>query len=443
MRPDTSFKNGVSWLRALAQGSTLLCVMTIALVWIGVDFHLKIEYGDTERAAVQNSANLARAFEEHLSRTLNEIDRSLKIIRANYLLDRDRFDLRRWLSISQLFDDHTLQVAIIDADGFIKLSSIDSPGAVGTDLRDRDHFRRFLNASDDKLFISKPVIGRTTGKASVQLARRITNSDGSFAGVIDASLDPNYLSRFYSSVDVGNEGYIRIVGLDGIIRAIGGYSSSALGTDLSNATLFKNVSKQPMGWYYTESNFTDQVPRLVTYRSIKGYPLIVTIGLSSAEVFYEVYVKQKWYDFVAVALSLVILAVNGFSVRGRFLREKMAEALKVQNLRLRDLAHHDALTGLLNRTRFAELLDSQLALGGTEKLAVLFLDLDRFKYVNDTLGHLIGDELLKVVAERLHSCIRDSDTVARLGGDEFAIMCTVVQDKEEVAGLAERILRRN
>jgi diguanylate cyclase (GGDEF)-like protein len=439
MRPDTSLKTILSWLRALAQGSTLLCVMMIALVWLGVDFHLRVEHGDAERAAVQNSANLARAFEEHLSRTLNEIDRSLKIIRSNYLLDQDRFDLRRWLSVSQLFDDHTLQVAIIDADGFIKLSSIDSPGAVGTDLRDREHFRRFVTATDDELFISKPVVGRTTGKWSVQLARRITNPDGSFAGVIDASLDPNYLSRFYSSVDVGNEGYIRIVGLDGLIRAIGGHSSKALGTDLSTAALFKNVNKQPMGWYYTGSNFTDQIPRLVTYRSIKGYPLIVTIGLSTAELFSTVYAKQEWYNFIAVALSLVILGVNGFSVRGRFLRERMAEALKVQNLRLRDLAHHDALTGLVNRARFAELLDNQLALGSTGTLAVLFLDLDRFKYVNDTLGHLIGDELLKVVAERLCSCIRDVDTVARLGGDEFAIICTGVQSKEEVVGLAERI----
>jgi diguanylate cyclase (GGDEF)-like protein len=438
MRPDTWLQTVLSWLRAVAQGSTLLCVMMIALVWLGVDFHLKVEYGDAERAAVQNSANLARAFEEHLSRTLNEIDRSLKIIRTNYLLERDRFDLRQWLSISQLFDDHTLQVAIINADGFIKLSSI-GPGAVGTDLRDREHFRRFINASDDELFISEPVIGRTTGKASVQLARRITNQDKSFAGVIDASLDPSHLSQFYNSVDVGNEGYIRIVGLDGIVRAVGGESSKALGTDLSNADLFKNAAKQPTGWYYTRSNFTDKIPRLVTYRSIKGYPLIVTIGLSTAEVFSAVYAKQEWYDFIAIALTLVILAVNGFSVRGRFLREKMAEALKVQNLRLRDLAHHDALTGLLNRTRFAELLDSELTREGVGTLAVLFLDLDRFKYVNDTLGHLIGDELLKAVAERLRSCIRDVDIVARLGGDEFAIICAGVPGREEVAGLAERI----
>jgi diguanylate cyclase (GGDEF)-like protein/PAS domain S-box-containing protein len=103
------------------------------------------------------------------------------------------------------------------------------------------------------------------------------------------------------------------------------------------------------------------------------------------------------------------------------------------------MAHHDSLTGLVNRARFAELLDSQLALARGERLAVLFLDLDRFKYVNDTLGHLIGDELLRAVADRLRSCMRETDAVARLGGDEFAIICTPVQDKDDVARVAENI----
>jgi len=211
MRLNTSIETGGRWLRAVAQGSTLLSAMMIALVWAGVGFHLKVENSDAEGAAVQNSANLARAFEEHLSRSLNEIDRSLKIIRSNYMMDPDGFDLRHWLSISHLFDENTLQVAIISPAGYIKLSNIDSATSVGTDLRDREHFRRFVDATIDDLFISKPVIGRTTGKWSVQLARRINNPDGSFGGVVDASLDPNYLSRFYSSVDVGNDGIIRIV----------------------------------------------------------------------------------------------------------------------------------------------------------------------------------------------------------------------------------------
>ena len=75
----------------------------------------------------------------------------------------------------------------------------------------------------------------------IQLARRIERSDGSFAGVIVASLDPNYLSRFYSSVDIGEAGYVRIVGTDGIVRAVGGHTPELLGQDLSGVTLFSTL----------------------------------------------------------------------------------------------------------------------------------------------------------------------------------------------------------
>ena len=196
------------WIASIAGGPNLLGLVLIGLVWTTANFHLDNEWMSTEKAAIQNSANLAGAFEEHLSRSLNEIDRSIKIIRANYTRDPDRFDLRSWLSTGQLFDDQTLQVSIISADGFIKLSSIDSSSSVGTDLRDREHFIFQANAKGDPLFISKPVIGRTTGKWSIQLTRRIERADGSFGGMIVVSLDPAYLARFYSSVNIGTDGYV-------------------------------------------------------------------------------------------------------------------------------------------------------------------------------------------------------------------------------------------
>jgi diguanylate cyclase (GGDEF)-like protein/PAS domain S-box-containing protein len=108
--------------------------------------------------------------------------------------------------------------------------------------------------------------------------------------------------------------------------------------------------------------------------------------------------------------------------------------------RIARLAHYDALTGLPNRVYFREQLDQALKrVRRGEKLAVLFLDLDKFKEVNDTLGHQGGDELLKTVAGRLKSCVRESDIVARLGGDEFAIVQTDVPDATAVIELAERI----
>jgi diguanylate cyclase (GGDEF)-like protein len=108
--------------------------------------------------------------------------------------------------------------------------------------------------------------------------------------------------------------------------------------------------------------------------------------------------------------------------------------------RIVHMARHDALTDLPNRVTLRERLDHELKrVKRGESLAVLCLDLDHFKSVNDTLGHPIGDELLKVVAERLRRCTREPDTIARLGGDEFAIIMTGMEDPANAVALAKRI----
>jgi len=110
--------------------------------------------------------------------------------------------------------------------------------------------------------------------------------------------------------------------------------------------------------------------------------------------------------------------------------------------RIAHMAHHDALTGLPNRVLFHERLDEALmrVRRDREKLAVLYLDLDQFKNVNDGLGHPAGDKLLVAVAERLRTCLRDCDMVARFGGDEFAVLQLGLAGPHEAGILAERIV---
>jgi len=108
--------------------------------------------------------------------------------------------------------------------------------------------------------------------------------------------------------------------------------------------------------------------------------------------------------------------------------------------RIGHMARHDGLTDLPNRTLLRERLEHELKrVKRGECVAVLCLDLDQFKSVNDTLGHPIGDELLKLVAERLRGCTREPDTIARLGGDEFAIIMTQIQRPSDAAILSRRI----
>ena len=119
--------------------------------------------------------------------------------------------------------------------------------------------------------------------------------------------------------------------------------------------------------------------------------------------------------------------------------EDITERRRIED-RITHLAHYDALTDLPNRTMFHEHLREELAaVGHDEQIAVHYIDIDEFKGVNDALGHLVGDELLKAVAASLRRCAGPEDFVARLGGDEFAIVQSVVKSRDQVDDLVARV----
>lgn len=124
------------------------------------------------------------------------------------------------------------------------------------------------------------------------------------------------------------------------------------------------------------------------------------------------------------------------------IHEDITEQKRAQE-RISYMAQYDGLTSLPNRALFYDRLHQALSLAkrGKVGLALMFLDLDRFKEVNDTLGHHIGDQLLKHVAERLRQCVRASDTVARLGGDEFTVLLYDPHTQEDISRIAEKIIK--
>jgi diguanylate cyclase (GGDEF)-like protein len=146
---------------------------------------------------------------------------------------------------------------------------------------------------------------------------------------------------------------------------------------------------------------------------------------------------------VSLSLLLTLLTWNLATSRSRAraLAREMTRELRESEHRFRQLAQHDVLTGLPNRSLFGDRLQQALAQARRDraKLAVIYLDLDKFKPVNDTLGHGVGDLLLKEVAKRMLGCVRQSDTVGRIGGDEFVVLLPHVDGHADALLVADKI----
>jgi diguanylate cyclase (GGDEF)-like protein/PAS domain S-box-containing protein len=145
---------------------------------------------------------------------------------------------------------------------------------------------------------------------------------------------------------------------------------------------------------------------------------------------------ERLTDGRSILLSYRPMLAGGFVVTFEDITERL-----VAEARIKHLAHYDTLTDLPNRVTFYERIESVLShLRRSETIAIFSLDLDHFKAVNDTLGHPVGDLLLKAAAERMRSCVRGEDLVARLGGDEFAIVQVPSEHPADITALATRII---
>lgn len=532
---------------ALHNASALLGLFGIVVLWAGVLYSLAHEREKALEGARQDVSNLARAFEETIIRSLKSVDQSLLAIRDAYRRDPAGFDIVAWSKATESLTEVVFQISRIDRNGILVSSNFLAPGS-RIDLSDREHFRAQLDPAQDRMFISKPLIGRASNKWSVNITRKQLDMEGRFDGVIVVSLDPQYLSRFYDSVDLGRRGLVVLAGTDGLVRAVargggavGTDSASGLGNSLIGGHLMAALAANPSGTLEQISPI-DGVTRIEAYRAVRGFPLFVSVGEAEDEVLEAHRENTRIYLLVALVLTALLLAVTVLIVarQNRLTRARQAlhvsrlahaeksqllettlEAMtqgilmidadnhaKVCNQRAVELldlpaaltgeapslstirahlggladslaplvtpgapremvaecrlpsglllevrsrplprgglvqtftditaraaaeemlglaAARDHLTGLANRNGFGQRLEAGLAAArrAGRELSVMCLDLDRFKQVNDTLGHETGDRLLRQVADRMRETLRATDVIARIGGDEFAIV---------------------
>ncbi|MEA2992192.1 MAG: hypothetical protein QOD40_1112 [Alphaproteobacteria bacterium] len=286
-------------------GSFVLGLFALILMWLGTAYISQQDYNRTEAAAYRDTGNLARAFEEHIIRLFQAHDQILLFVRSAYTKDPQHFDLVQWAKDQQFATDVALQVAIADKDGLTIASNLPIP-TPAPNLGDRKHFRVHVGTDRDELFISEPVIGRVSGKPSIQLSRRINAADGSLAGVVILSLDPAYLASFYDAVDSNKKGSVALVGLDGVIRAYAAGPIRNINKSLESSSLLDRVAHTDAGTFLSRGQL-DGTHRLSSYRRVKGYPLAVVVGFSQDEVFAAVHRNRLIYYGAAAFVSVLIL----------------------------------------------------------------------------------------------------------------------------------------
>ena len=294
-------------LFSFAVQPSLIALLLVLLIWMVCFTTIQI-LEDTKRLdAEQDVANVARVFEEHVARASRETDRTLLFLRTTYESDPSKFNLGKWVLDPEFKSELLVQFALIDPQGMMvesNVGSLDKP----INLSDREHFLVHVNASDDKLFVSKPVLGRASGKWSIQLSRRIRGPDGKFGGVLVGSIDPAFLANFYDGISLGPNAVTTLVGFDGVVRARAGGAADVLGRSILKSTVFEHVIANRSG-IISDVDPIDGVLRVVGYRVVSGFPLVVMVGIPDVEIRAQNSFNKKVCLLVAIAITLLIIAL--------------------------------------------------------------------------------------------------------------------------------------
>ncbi len=321
-------------------------IAMIAMLWFGTYFQISGEFAAARSASQQDLKNFARVFDEHVDRTVRELDKALLIARKQFLRARNGQSyhdaIRGPLPDPQLLSDMSFQLAMIDRDGVLTRTTIGKNPPKPIDLSDRAHFRIHQQARPDTPFISIPVLGRRSGRWSVQLTRRVADVDGSFGGVIVASMNPNHFAKFYGSIDLGSESVVALAGFDGIVRATTGSDRLKLGTDVRETDLLRERDA-------AEGIFVGDVDgsgltRVYARRKLANHPLFVAVAVPERNILAEPRRNQYRYIATAVVLTMIILLAMYLSVLHQHRLDLAREALRKSEARAQRKSEELGLT---------------------------------------------------------------------------------------------------
>ncbi len=424
-----------------------IVLLVLAASWWLTAKHLRAQLAQAEQAARLQQSGLAAIVSENLSQVLEKAQLMSVVAlqgmhhdggpwqaQLAHMLERDRVFLRMAVL------DKQLQLLAGDAQQAALLHSL-LPYQQGSCAAGRGAFVLHQQAqSQDQAW-------------QVPLLLCMADAQGVSLGYLLLYMDMGYFLGLYQDVDLGGSGSLHLLSPDGsVIAAMAGGGLLAQ----HPAQRMTTFSKVPEGPGEMELPGSQGSTRLANFHRARYMPLTVVVSRDWNEIraAHAQNAQRTW----AVLGAITALALVGSLLLWRTMqrrqhlfnalekadqdKQQLIAQLESEKQRALELAASDHLTGLHNRRMFHELVSSHLALARRSRkhYALLYLDLDRFKHINDTLGHHVGDALLQAVAQRLRTMLRSSDIIARMGGDEFAVLITAMEDPSDVETLAQKLL---
>lgn len=434
----------------LVASSVALSVVLLLTVWVFTWLRL-----DAEQAIQQASARVQQQnFSAILAENIGQVIRRgrLMAIAADGWFDGLHTEVRSQLSAMQAADSLMLHIALYDRS--LQRVYTSSPGPDRPELLPvlKDMLAADREAEPQMRLAPRSTVGEQAWQ--IPLLLPVIGRDGRARGALLVVMDLGYFLQLYQHIDLGRSGVLQVLKLDGgvvaEVRRAGLVVQDGAHRDVS---AFHGEGATPRSVIH--DFFRDGREILSSYDRLDGLPFYVVVSRDLKDILADhLATRRRFLASMALLSALIALVTlwvaQGIRRQGRFAaaleesnqhnRTLIAE-LKEEKRRAFVLASHDHLTGLANRRMFNELLTSHLqqARRNRKHYVLMFLDLDRFKNVNDTLGHHVGDLLLQAVAGRLKGVLRESDLIARLGGDEFAVLITALERTGDAVRVVEKV----
>lgn len=424
-------------------GPLLLACCFAAVVWNLTLSRLDQEKSAEISGAMSDDYHIAVLLEQSITQIVSRVNGYTEIALA---VRKGKNDLAAYLNPTINKDNAYLKLLLFDKGGRLLYSSTRQVDPELADIA--------TTATQGWKKIPPPgktVIGRglsKTGAWSVPLLTGI-GDNGTSDALLVSVLDLGYILQAVQEIKLAPSTRIEIVTTEGyqIAEADGGSLSAGRDYRGSKYLDFLLQTAQGSGEVVREG---EQSAYATSYVRSGKYPLVAVVSQDMRAVLkdYETRRAQQlsWAWFVSIVLLLTTLVLRVMTLRTKASHQALIRSeaevralvkqLKEDKEQAYNLASHDHLTGLPNRLLFAELARSHIQRARRSRMrhAVMFVDLDRFKIINDTLGHRVGDLLLIEVARRFQQCVRGSDVIARVGGDEFVFL---INDADSVSALED------